>query len=99
MGTPQITVSMILFHNMVTCNVTSATNADVVMLMSKGQRCWRLHGHPHFWRLLRSRHFVDALSAKPGPEQPPAGLCVPLGCLCYDWWVGLNDIMIYYYYF
>lgn len=57
------------------------------MFLPEGQRCWRLHGDPHIWRLLRSFHLVDALSAEPGPEQSPAGLLLPLGCLCNDWWV------------
>lgn len=64
---------------------TSTTNINVPL--PEGQRCWRLNGDPHIWRLLRSFHLVDALSAEPGPEQSSAGLLLPLGCLCNDWWV------------
>lgn len=64
---------------------TSTTNINVPL--PEGQRCWRLHGDPHIWRLLWSFHLLDALSAEPGPEQSSAGLLLPLGCLCNDWWV------------
>lgn len=60
------------------------------IFLSKGQGCRRLHGDPHIWWLLWSFHLMDALSAKPRPKQQPAGLCVPLWCLRYDWSARLN---------
>lgn len=69
------------------------TNLNI--FLSEGQGCRRLHGDPRIWRLLRSCHLMDALSAKPGPKQPSARLCVPLWCLCYDWWAWLNYKMNY----
>lgn len=66
-------------------NLTTAITTIANIFSLEGQRCWRLHGDPHVWRLLRSCHLMDALSAKSRPEQSSAGLRLPLRCLCYDW--------------
>ena len=73
-----------------TLKLHSAFAIHLNIYLSEGQGCRRLHGDPHIWRLLWSFHLLDALSTKPGPKQPSAGLCVPLWPLRYDWWDNIS---------
>lgn len=75
--------------------VITVSAANIVFPV--GQRCWGLHVDPHIWSLLWSLHLMDALSAKPEPEQSSAGLRLPLRCLCYDWWAWFNTDFFFYF--
>lgn len=61
--------------------------AFFVMLISTVQRCWWLHGHSRLWGVLWFGHLLGPLPTKPTPKQTPQWICLPLWCVCHDWWV------------
>lgn len=61
-----------------------------MLLAPTVQRCWWLHGHSRLWRVLRFGHLLGPLPTKPTPKQAPQWICLPLWCVCHDWWVTNN---------
>ena len=51
------------------------------------QRRWWLHGHSRLRRVLWFGHLLGPVPTKPTPKQAPQWVCLPLGCVCHDWWV------------
>lgn len=52
-------------------------NTEMTHKMCSDQGCWRLHDHPHLWRLLWPHGDQNSLSAQPEQEQTQERLGVP----------------------